>query len=338
MRYVESLNQSLHGLFADQPEVCLIGEDLLDPYGGAFKVAKGLSTAYPDRVMTTPISEAGLTGVAIGMALRGFRPIVEIMFGDFLMLTADQIVNHASKFGFMYNDQVTVPLTIRTPMGGYRGYGPTHSQTLEAMFLAVPGLSIIAPSHYHAAGDLLAHVVRTTERPVLFIENKMLYPERLIEPDQDGRVGDFAVQRIIHTDPAFPTMSLSIDPGMPPDVTLVAYGGMAGMAVEAAHRAFMSEEILVEVLLPSRISPVPSADFQPSVARSRRLLVVEEGIVHGGWGAEVGCRLQEDLQGGIRVGRVGSAGIPIPSSKRMEAEVLPSAEVIVNAILRLQSE
>lgn len=338
MRYVESLNQALHGLLADQPEVCLIGEDLLDPYGGAFKVAKGLSTAYPDQVMTTPISEAGLTGVAIGMALRGFRPIVEIMFGDFLMLTADQIVNHATKFGFMYNDQVTVPLTIRTPMGGHRGYGPTHSQTLEAMFLGVPGLTILAPSHYHAAGELLSHVVRTTEQPVLFIENKMLYPERLIEPDQDGRAGDFAVRRIAHVDQAFPTLSLSMDPGTPPDVTLVAYGGMANMAVEAAFRAFMSEEIMVEVLLPSRISPVPSADLLPSASRSGRLLVVEEGVTHGGWGAEVGCRLQEELRGGIRVGRVGSAAIPIPSSKTMEAQVLPSVEAIVSAILRLHSE
>jgi len=156
MRYVESINHALHGLLAEQENVYLIGEDLLDPYGGAFKAAKGLSTSYPDRVLTTPISEAGLTGVAIGMAMRGYRPIVEIMFGDFLMLCTDQIVNHATKFSYMYNEQVQVPLTIRTPMGGYRGYGPTHSQTLEAMFLGVPRLTILAPSHYHDPGDVLA--------------------------------------------------------------------------------------------------------------------------------------------------------------------------------------
>ncbi len=338
MRYVESLNQALHGLLADQPEICLIGEDLLDPYGGAFKVAKGLSSAYPDQVMTTPISEAGLTGVAIGMAMRGFRPIVEIMFGDFLMLTADQIVNHATKFSFMYNDQVTVPLTIRTPMGGYRGYGPTHSQTLEAMFLGVPGLTILAPSRYHEPGTLLAETVRATAQPVLFIENKILYPQPLIEPDQNGRADDFAVRLITEADQARPTVSLTMDPATPPDVTLVAYGGMADMAKAAAYHAFMSEEIVIEVLLPSRISPVPSADLLPSVTQSRRLLVVEEGVVHGGWGAEVACQLQEALGGGIKTARVGAAATPIPSSKVMEAEVLPSAERIADAILRLYSE
>ena len=117
MRYVESINRALDGLCAEREDVYLIGEDLLDPYGGAFKAVKGLSTRHPGRVLTTPISEAGLTGVAIGMAMRGYRPIVEIMFGDFLMLCADQIVNHATKFSYMYNEQVQVPLHIRHRRG-----------------------------------------------------------------------------------------------------------------------------------------------------------------------------------------------------------------------------
>ena len=124
----------------------ILGEDVLDPYGGAFKVTRGLSTAFPERVQTTPISEAGIVGVAAGMALRGLRPVVEIMFGDFITLAADQLVNHAAKFRWMYNDQVRVPLVIRTPMGGRRGYGPTHSQTLEKLFLGVPGLKVLAPT------------------------------------------------------------------------------------------------------------------------------------------------------------------------------------------------
>jgi acetoin:2,6-dichlorophenolindophenol oxidoreductase subunit beta len=114
---------------ASDERVVLIGEDLLDPYGGAFKVTRGLSSAFPDRVLSTPISEAGMVGVATGMAMRGLRPVVEIMFGDFVTLVADQIINHATKFSWMYNDQVKVPLVIRTPMGGRRGYGPTHSQS-----------------------------------------------------------------------------------------------------------------------------------------------------------------------------------------------------------------
>src|SRR5512147_2574474 len=128
---LDALNQALQRAFAANPDVILLGEDLLDPYGGAFKVSRGLSTAYPERVLSTPISEAALVGLAGGMALRGLRPVVEIMFGDFLTLAADQLINHAAKFRWMYHadslDSFCLPLVIRTPMGGRRGYGPTHS-------------------------------------------------------------------------------------------------------------------------------------------------------------------------------------------------------------------
>ena len=136
---LNSLNAALHKMLSEDPRVVVVGEDLLDPYGGAFKVTKGLSTKFPDRVLTTPLSEAGFTALAAGMAIRGLRPVVEIMFGDFLMLAADQIINHIGKYRWMYNDKVRVPLVIRTPMGGRRGYGPTHSQTLEKHFIGAPG-------------------------------------------------------------------------------------------------------------------------------------------------------------------------------------------------------
>lgn len=155
MRYVEALNKTLHKIMAENNKVYILGEDILDPYGGAFKVTKGLSSIYPSRVLTTPISEGGITGFATGMALRGSIPIIEIMFGDFLTLCTDQIVNSMSKFSWMYNQQVEVPVIIRTPMGGRRGYGPTHSQTLENLFFSTPRLKIIAPSNYHNPGDLL---------------------------------------------------------------------------------------------------------------------------------------------------------------------------------------
>ena len=170
-----ALNAGLHQAFAADERVLLLGEDVLDPYGGAFKVTKGLSSAYPERVLTTPISEAGIVGVASGMALRGLRPVVEIMFGDFLTLAADQIINHASKFRWMYNDQVRVPLVVRTPMGGRRGYGPTHSQTLEKLFLGVPGLRVVAPAAFGDPGELLRRIILESEDPLLFIENKLLY-------------------------------------------------------------------------------------------------------------------------------------------------------------------
>src|SRR5205085_11096442 len=123
---LNSLTHALRSLLQEDPRVMVLGEDLLDPYGGAFKVTKGLSTAFPERVFTTPISESGFVGLAAGMAMRGLRPVVEIMFGDFLMLAADQLLNYISKCRWMYNEQATVPMVIRTPMGGRRGYGPTH--------------------------------------------------------------------------------------------------------------------------------------------------------------------------------------------------------------------
>ncbi len=126
-------------------------------------------------MLTTPISEAGIVGVASGMALRGLRPVVEIMFGDFLTLAADQVINHAAKFRWMYNEQARVPLVIRTPMGGRRGYGPTHSQTLEKHFLGTPGLRVLAPCALGEPGKLLLQAILEDDDPVLFVENKLLY-------------------------------------------------------------------------------------------------------------------------------------------------------------------
>ncbi|MGH3133860.1 MAG: alpha-ketoacid dehydrogenase subunit beta, partial [Gaiellaceae bacterium] len=173
-RCVQALNEALHEIFAERDDVFLLGEDILDPYGGAFKVTQGLSDAYPDRVLTTPISEASLFGVAAGMALRGQRPILEIMFGDFIALGFDQIVNGIAKFREMYDDQVTVPLVVRTPMGGRRGYGPTHSQSLEKLLLGVPNVVVVAASECHDLRGLLVNAV-DDERPVFFVENKLMY-------------------------------------------------------------------------------------------------------------------------------------------------------------------
>ena len=168
---VDSLNEGLHDLMAADSRVVIVGEDVLDPYGGAFKVTRGLSSRFPGRVYTTPVSEAAIVGLASGLALRGLRPIAEIMFGDFLFLAGDQIVNHAAKFRWMYNDQVSVPLVIRTPMGGRRGYGPTHSQSAEKHFMGVPGLWMVAPSVLSTPGDLLRQATLECDDPVIFIES-----------------------------------------------------------------------------------------------------------------------------------------------------------------------
>ena len=170
---VEAINAAIHTCLAESPEVVFLGEDVLDPYGGAFKVARGLSSAFPGRVLTTPVSEAGIVGMGIGMALRGLRPIVEIMFGDFLALACDQLLNHASKLRWMSNDKLRVPLVLRTPMGGRRGYGPTHSQSLEKHFLGVPGLRPVAITWLDDPARLLRSAVLDDDDPVLFIEHNL---------------------------------------------------------------------------------------------------------------------------------------------------------------------
>ena len=149
--------------------ILLIGEDIEGPYGGAFKVTKNLSSEFPNRVRNTPISEAAIIGLGNGLALSGMIAVCEIMFGDFLTLAADQIINHASKFGYMYNGQVQPRLIIRTPMGGKRGYGPTHSQSLEKHFLGVPHLRVVASSLVHDPAAVLRALL-AQNRPVLLIE------------------------------------------------------------------------------------------------------------------------------------------------------------------------
>ncbi|HLF89010.1 MAG TPA: thiamine pyrophosphate-dependent enzyme, partial [Anaerolineales bacterium] len=198
---LDFLNTALHRAFTADDRVHLIGEDLLDPYGGAFKATRGLSTQFPNRVHTSPVSEAGIVGIATGMALRGLLPVVEIMFGDFTLLAADQLINHAAKFREMYDDQVRVPLVVRTPMGGRRGYGATHSQTLEKHFLGAPGLRVLAPTAFGDPGALLEHAILHDPDPVLFVENKLLYLAKRHTPES---LQDFTL-----TPSPFPLISAS---------------------------------------------------------------------------------------------------------------------------------
>lgn len=337
MTYLESLNKSLKRLMRDSEDVCLLGEDIVDPYGGAFKVTKGLSTLYPGRVISTPISEAAMSGLGIGLAMKGMRPVVEIMFGDFIALCADQIVNGAAKFGWMYGEQFDVPLTIRTPMGGRRGYGATHSQTLETLFMGVPGINIVAPSIFHDAGQLLFDVVRNIKCPTLFIENKTLYPQLLKTPDSKVRIGDLFYSEIREKNDLSPTISLKFDKTETPEITLIAYGGMASLAVEAAISTFFEEEVLSEVLIPSAIKPFPIDTILNSIGKSRKAIIVEESVKTGGWGAELSCQINESLFGRLEcsVVRIGAKDMPIPSSALLEKQVLPQVADIEKEILEI---
>lgn len=325
-----SLNQALHRMMGADARVVVLGEDLLDPYGGAFKVTRGLSTAYPDRVLTTPISEAGFTGVAAGMAIRGLLPVVEIMFGDFLMLAADQILNHIAKYPWMYDGQVRVPMVIRAPMGGRRGYGPTHSQSIEKHLLGVPGLVVVAPSPYHDPGALLEHAVLHDRRPVLFIENKLMYARPVHRADAHGRVGDMTARC---SAAAYPTVTLSFDEGAPCDLTIVTYGGMAELAVAAAERLLIEDEIEAEVLVVSGLSPLDLAPIAGSLARSGRLLVCEEATPVASWGSELVARVAAEHFGLLSAApvKVSARNVPIANTRSLEDATLPQEKDIVSA-------
>ena len=334
---LKSLNGALHQMMRDDDRVIIMGEDLLDPYGGAFKVSKGLSDGWPERVFTTPISENGFVGVAAGMAMRGLRPVVEIMFGDFLMLAADQVLNHIAKYRWMYNDQVQVPITIRAPMGGRRGYGPTHSQTVEKHFIGVPGLRVVAPSPFHDPGALLRHAVLGTDDPVLFVENKLMYARPLRSATEGGRLGHMDTK--VSAGPT-PTVSLSYDAFDEGDVTIVAYGGMAELAQQVAEALIMEEEVYAEVIVPASLNPLDLTPIADSLRRTGKLLVCEEAPRTAGWGAEVIRRVSTEAFELLKAApvHVAARDLPIANTRTLEDAILPQREDIISAALRLSAQ
>ena len=344
---LDSLNQGLYQALQDDAKVILMGEDVLDPYGGAFKASRGLSTAFPDQVLTTPISEAGITGIAGGMALRGMRPVVEIMFGDFTTLIADQVINHIAKFSGMYGTSVNVPVVIRTPMGGRRGYGPTHSQTLEKHFLGVPGLTVLAPFHLgggHPMGEpgrLLYDAIINLDSPVLFVENKLQYLFKLAFEADD--LCEFSVVKHFSNSTVgdlndgsdkdrfqAPFYAFNLKNAPPAVLTLTAYGYMAKLALEAVQRLAYEAEIFCELLVPTQLAPFALAPLLESVQRTERLLTVEEGTLSLGWGAEVLARTAEALgQSFKKVGRLAAREGVVPAAPGLEADCLPGTEDII---------
>jgi pyruvate/2-oxoglutarate/acetoin dehydrogenase E1 component len=329
---LDRLNFALQHAMQTDPRVYVLGEDILDPYGGAFKVTRGLSTQFPERVLTTPISEAAIVGVSSGMALRGLRPVVEIMFGDFVTLIADQVINHAAKFRWMYNDGVRVPIVVRAPMGGRRGYGPTHSQSLEKLFLGVPGLKVIAPNALGDPADLLLAAIADDD-PVLFVEHKLLYTRPLLEQGV-GNLADFSMTQ---SDSPFPNYLLRFTFPHQPHVTLATYGYNFELARAAALELLMEHEIFAEIVLFSQLSPFDLEPLFESMARTRRLLTVEEGTLTLGWGAEVVARVAErgTVLSGYCARRVAALDLPVANARTLEDAILPSQETIVEAALEL---
>jgi 2-oxoisovalerate dehydrogenase E1 component len=326
-RAVTLIHDALGRNMRRDDRIVLIGEDIEGPYGGAFKVTRDLSREFPGRVRNTPISEAAIVGLGNGLALAGLVPVCEIMFGDFLTLAADQLINHASKFRYMYNDQVTPRLVVRTPMGGKRGYGPTHSQCLEKHFLGLPGTLMLATHPRYDPGRLYDTLFRAIDRPTIVVENKLLYGLRVSDRVPDGFV-------LEHDDAPFPTTR--IRPEARPDVTILCYGGMLPDVEKAVDLLFEQDEIACEVLCPTQLYPFDPRPVVESVRESGRLLVVEEGLGFAALGAEAVAQVLERAPGALRrVRRLASPEHPIPSCGPLEKAVLPGPDHVSAAVREL---
>jgi len=324
-RCLAAVRSGLDVFLHELPKALIVGEDIESPYGGAFKATAGLSDRFPGRVLNAPISEAALAGLGNGLALAGHRPIVEIMFGDFLTLAADQWVNHAAKFAGMYGERVKVPLTIRSPMGGRRGYGPTHSQSLERLFLSQPGTRVLALHHRFNPEDIYRRLTLEDATPTLIVENKTLYGTFANPTPPPG----YLLQA---TDEQFPWVRLK--PGGKPDLTLVAVGGMSIEAEQAVQILFGMHEIVVDIFLPLQIYPLDTACLRESLAQTGRLLVVEEGQGFASIGSEILAQATEAL-GCLAVGRICAEPSIIPSARPLEGKCLPDTARIVSKVLEM---
>jgi 2-oxoisovalerate dehydrogenase E1 component len=321
--------QQLNEFYADWLETdaraVFLGEDIADPYGGAFKVSKGFTTRFPERALTTPISEAAITGVGIGLALAGRRAFVEIMFGDFITLAFDQIINNASKFFHMYNRKLSCPVVVRAPMGGRRGYGPTHSQSLERFLLGIDNCCLISPNSLIPL-RLQLEGLKSLRCPAIVAENKIDYTLRDFVPDP-AYVIDAGNE-------LFPTVRIAPSNARA-NVTILSYGAMARFVADLLPRIFDEGDAICELVVPTALNPFDPRPVLESTARTGRLLVVEEGSISAGFGAEAIARVEELAGDRVVVARLGSYPMPPPSAPALEAEVLPSFTRLLEAIAAL---
>jgi acetoin:2,6-dichlorophenolindophenol oxidoreductase subunit beta len=326
--YARALGEALHGALADDERVVILGEDIADPYGGAFKVTRGLSTAFPKRVRTTPISEAAIAGVAAGLALAGYRPIAEVMFGDFLTLCFDQILNHITKYEAMYDGNATCPVVIRVPSGGGRGYGPTHSQSIEKHLLGIPHLRVVSGSLLHDPAVTLSSLL-AGDAPALHIEHKLLYPLDVLGADD-------LVGATVESLPSAGLPTLAVRYGSRSDctATVVAYGYQAELARRVQTRLALEEEIFVELVVPADLAPLDVEPIVASAGATGSLVTLEEGTSGWAWGTEIAAQSARSLFGSLRRAPevVATAPTVIPSSRARERQVLVGEERLEAAI------
>jgi pyruvate/2-oxoglutarate/acetoin dehydrogenase E1 component len=317
--FVDSLRMTLKEEMQRDPSLMLIGEDI-GLYGGIFGVTKGLLEEFgPYRVRSTHISESAIIGSALGAAMTGIRTVAEIMYIDFTTCAMDQIVNQVAKMRYMSGGKAKIPLVIRTQEGGGRGNAAQHSQSLEALFLHIPGLKIVMPSTPYDARGLLKTAIRD-DNPVMFIEHKLLYATKGSVPAEEYLVpfGQADIKR------------------KGKDVTIVAISYMVMKALKAAER-LAGEGIEAEVIDLRTLVPLDLETLLQSVHKTNRVVVVHEGCRKGGIGGEIAAQIQEEAFDHLDapVQRVGASDVPIPYSEPLEKAVLPEEEDIVSAVKKV---
>ena len=317
---IAAINRTLAEAMRADERVLVLGEDVAE--GGPYTATAGLAEEFGvERVVNTPISEAAITGVAIGAAQAGLRPVLEIMFVDFLTLALDQLVNAAAKAHFMSGGQLTVPLVVRTQGGAGQRGAAQHSQSLESWVTHVPGLKVVMPSRaVDAAGLLLSAIA--DPNPVVFVECKTLYfrKEEVPEPPAPVPIGRAAVLR------------------EGKDATVVALSRLVPEALVAAERLAAEDGIEVEVIDPRTLVPLDVETIVASVERTGRLVVAHEAVERGGFGAELSARVQEAAFDYLDapIARVGAPFAPIPFSGPLEDAYLPGADEVVAAVRGLR--
>lgn len=321
LRFGQAINRALVESMTDDPGVILLGEDIAAA-GGPFGVTRGLLDKFGEqRVRDTPISEAALSMATVGAALSGVKPVLEIMFMDFMTFTMDALVNQAAKARFMFGAQASVPMVVRTPHGGGISAGPQHSQCLEAWFAHVPGLKVVCPSSPADAYALLKSAIADPD-PVVFVENKALYALKGQVPDEPFSlpIGEANVAREGN------------------DVTFVSYGAMVGQALKAAEM-LDAQGISAEVIDLRSIQPWDERAVLESLRKTHRLLIAHEAVESFGVGAEIAARMADigfdELDAPIV--RVGAPFVPVPFAPSLEKQYQPSAERIVQAARKLMA-
>ena len=325
-RVINRINLFFHEAIEKDKTVIFLGEDVLSPYGGAFKAAKNLSDKFPENVITTPISEQAITGLANGMALGGYKPYLEIMFGDFITLSMDQIINHSSKFHHMYNKKVSCPVVIRTPMGGGRGYGPTHSQTLDKFLSGIDNVKLITINSFVDPKMIFEKIHQKENHPVIVIENKLDYGRMVGEKSQDN----FILERSTNDYPIVKCSPIS----KAPTLTLVSYGGISSDIFNNLINIFIETEHIPELIILTKISPLEIQPIISSAEKTRNIIVIEEGSIPFGIGAEIISSIVEAIGADKMkiMSRIGSLPVPIPSARSLEEQVLPNKTILKKII------